>query len=371
MASIIKSKMITSSPSPRLIDIAKKLDVSVQTVSLVLRSERGVGQAMRRHIQNEIKNAGYKRNRFASKFFAKNTKTIGILVPRLTEGHISMLAEEIHRSAYEMGYDTEIMLTNYDAALEERSLDDLVGMRSSGIILVSRYWHQQEIPETHYLNRMWKSENRIPLISAKYITQSQIPAVAQNIYHGMRLAVSHLYSRGHRQIALMSPINTPIDRTSSYRYRIAGLRQGLRDVGLGSTSGHVIHVIKSPTVEIPWNMSQILPDNFYAASETLVDILLKKHPRATGLICSNETVANNVVRCLSHKGFSVPRDFAIIGCNGTSLAEMGPVPLTTIAFDYKSQASHMILELLRSQNQNYRPPLLQEIATRLIVRDST
>lgn len=357
--------------APRLKDIANKLGVSVQTISLVLRGEKGVGPDMSNRVLSEVQRMGYRRNRFASKFFAKKTKTFGVVVPRLAESWISPLVEEIHQSSLAIGFDTEIFLTDYDPKLEEKVLDDLIGMRVDGIILLSRYWRLSDIPSTHYIQTIQNAPQRVPMITNSLILRSHVPTVTQDIYQGMREAVAHLHSRGHTRMALLSPLNEPVDKTGSYRYRVGGFRKGLRDVGLKSENGQLICTVTASSDVIPWNMSRPFLDNYREASIRLVDLLLAQRTRPTGLICSNDAVAAHVIRALMKKGCRVPEDFAVIGCNGTMLAEMGPVPLTTIAFDFKNQARQMITELLSSQHPGYVSPLYRSVATRLVVREST
>ncbi|MES2310387.1 MAG: LacI family DNA-binding transcriptional regulator, partial [Verrucomicrobiota bacterium] len=178
-----------SSQAPRLIDIAKKLGVSVQAVSLVLKGQSGVGQAMSEKILKESQRLGYRRNRFAAKFFSKKTKTIGVVIPRLAESWMGFLIEELHQYIHEIGFDMELFLTNYDSTLEEKVLNDLVGIRVDGIVLVSKYWNMNEIPSTHYLKTMRNESTMIPVVTSYTIEGSGVPAVIQDIYQGMKDAV--------------------------------------------------------------------------------------------------------------------------------------------------------------------------------------
>ncbi|MES2307794.1 MAG: LacI family DNA-binding transcriptional regulator [Verrucomicrobiota bacterium] len=373
------SKGHHASQSPRLIDIAKKVGVSVQAVSLVLRGAEGVGPAMREKIQKEVQRIGYRRNRFASKFFSKKTKTFGVVVPQLAESWIGLLAEELHHNAVTIGFDTEIFLTNHDPVQEEKVLDDLVGMRVDGIALVSRYWRMSDIPSTHYIKVMKEEAQRVPIVTSSLILGSGVPAVSHDLYQGVRDAVIHLAGRGHKNFALLAMTNESVERVSSYRYRIGGFRRGLRDAGLPDAgqiiSAQMPKVVMSAQVtkgnQTPlWTISRPNTDYYKTTIRELVKRLFAATPRPTAVICANDIIAIHIIRAIEAEGLKVPDDFAVVGCDDTYLAEMAAVPLTTISLDLKSQAQQMIAELLSFQHPDYRPPRERRISPRLVVRES-
>ncbi|HWL51628.1 MAG TPA: LacI family DNA-binding transcriptional regulator [Chthoniobacteraceae bacterium] len=363
-------RRLAADQPPRLIDIARKLGVSVQTVSLVLRDKPGISDDMRERVQREVRRVGYRRNRFAAKFFSKSTKTFGIVVPELSNAGIALMIEEIHHYARSIGFDVEIMLTQHDPAQEENALDEMVGMRVDGIILFSCFWDMGVIPSTHYLKTMEKSRIKVPVVNGQLMTGSKVPSISQDLEKGVADAVGYLHEQGHRRLILACPVNEANDRTGSYLARVDGFKAACAALKLPLHRHSIVTAIKADSGEIPFNLSRPLVSNLRETCHTLVEKILKLKSLPTAIICANDIVAIHLTRGLQRHGLKVPGDLAIVGCDGTLIAELAPVPLTTITFDFKSQAQQLVSELFRLKHPGYEAPLVRKIPPRLVLRES-
>src|SRR5678815_5019489 len=104
-------------------DIARKLNVSISTVSRALRNAHDVSADTRRTVQALAEELNYQPNLLALSLQRKQTHTIGVIVPNL-DYVLSTMVKGIDEVALEAGYT--VMLYTSDAA-DERSSVDLGG----------------------------------------------------------------------------------------------------------------------------------------------------------------------------------------------------------------------------------------------------
>lgn len=96
---------------------------------------------------------------------------------------------------------------------------------------------------------------------------------------------------------------------------------------------------------------------------------LEKPP--TAIFASSDTVALGVLDEARRRNLKVPEDLSVIGFDGTSLAEQTLPRLTSVAQPLKEMgrvALRSILQLSRGEVLDARNV---ELATQLVVRDST
>ena len=58
--------------------------------------------------------------------------------------------------------------------------------------------------------------------------------------------------------------------------------------------------------------------------------LFERFPDLDGVFVANDTMANSVIAVLLQEGRSVPGDVAVVGFDDSTVAQLGPVPLTTV-----------------------------------------
>lgn len=119
-----------------------------------------------------------------------------------------------------------------------------------------------------------------------------------NHYAADRL-VSHLLSKGHRNIALINNQDT----ASTVQDRQAGYRMALKRAGVPYRRDFVL------TETFPESNSDDVPAN-------LVSRLLALPERPTAAFCINDRIALSLKAAAENMGLSVPEDLAIVGFDG-------------------------------------------------------
>ena len=81
-------------------DVAAASGVSISTASRAL-DERGTASrsAAAAHVRKVAEELGYRRNSFASSLRRGETRTLGVLVPRLSDTVMALMFEELERAA--------------------------------------------------------------------------------------------------------------------------------------------------------------------------------------------------------------------------------------------------------------------------------
>ena len=119
-------------------DIAKALNVSKATVSFVL-NEKGdqfhISKEKQRLIKEKAKELLYVPNFFAKSLRHGETKTIGLVLPDISNPFYAEMSKTIQEKLYNSGYNTFIVNTNDDKELEKVLMTELIQRSVDGMII--------------------------------------------------------------------------------------------------------------------------------------------------------------------------------------------------------------------------------------------
>src|SRR5271169_2487339 len=126
-----------SSMSATLSDIAKDLNISVVTVSKVLRNKGRISARTRSRVLKRAKELDYRPNWVARSLVTRCTYTIGLLLPDFTHPFFADIAKTIAETVRPRGYHVVISYFEEDPDLERVEADSLLARRVDGLILAS------------------------------------------------------------------------------------------------------------------------------------------------------------------------------------------------------------------------------------------
>lgn len=119
-------------------DIAKALNVSKATVSFVL-NDKGdqfnISKEKQRLIKEKAKELLYVPNFFAKSLRHGETKTIGLVLPDISNPFYAEMSKTIQEKLYNSGYNTFIVNTNDDKELEKVLMTELIQRSVDGMII--------------------------------------------------------------------------------------------------------------------------------------------------------------------------------------------------------------------------------------------
>lgn len=140
-------------------DIAKALNVSKATVSFVLNGKGdqfNISKEKQRLVHEKAKELQYVPNFFAKSLRQGETKTIGLVLPDISNPFYAEISKTIQEKLYESGYNTFIVNTNDDVELEKVLMRELIQRNIDGMIIAPGNTITELIPILH--------ETHIPVV---------------------------------------------------------------------------------------------------------------------------------------------------------------------------------------------------------------
>ena len=333
----------TNSPV-RLKDIAHDLNVSVMTVSKVVRGCADVGAETRSRVLARIKELNYQPNWVARSLAARRTYMIGLIVPDLMHSFFAEIAKGVSAAIRPLGYDVVICNSEEDSAFESSEIDRLLARQVDGLILASA-----QLPSSVQVFERMEARN-VPyvLIDRRFADVRANYVGADDVAIG-RLATRHLIERGCRRIAHIAgpPLATGMGRLQGYR-------EALASAGITLPESYVVHAGDD--------------ESAYEA----VRRLLSLDPRPDAVFGYNDPVAAGAMKAMLQAGIAIPETIKVIGVGNVHYSDLLRVPLSTI--DQSStaigqQAADLLVKSIGSKRR--RPPKTVIIEPKLIVREST
>jgi DNA-binding LacI/PurR family transcriptional regulator len=326
-------------PDPRrtLVGIAAEAGVSVSAVSKVLNGRTDVAADTRARIASLLRQHGY-----------QVTSRLGFGVVDLLIGSLhSPWAEELIRGTVEAAVDTgDSVIVTTAASPDEFThwLDRAAARGTDGALCVLH------LPRSHELQRLAAARVPLVVIDPPEEPGEGIYSVGTTNWQGGMTATRHLIELGHRRIA---SIGGP-EGLWSARARIAGYRAALLAAGL------------------PVDEALIRRDEFsVSAGRTQAALLLAVPAPPTAIVAGNDNQAFGVLQALGERGLRAPGDMSVIGFDDIPVATWATPPLTTVRQPLAAMAATAFRMLRSRARTGAAEPHHIELATTLVIRDST
>lgn len=124
-----------STKLPTIKEIARRLNVSVSTVSRALHDHPSIGLRTKMQVQQIAKELNYEPNNAAIFFKQGKTFTLGVILPNLQEQYFSIAIDGIERAAIENNYNVLISQSHDDPEREKQIVETMRKNRVDGIIV--------------------------------------------------------------------------------------------------------------------------------------------------------------------------------------------------------------------------------------------
>jgi len=325
-------------------DVAREAGVSMATVSRVLNGTAVVKEETKAKVLAAIEKLGYRPNAVARGLASKRTKSIGVILPDVSD----LFHAEVLRGIEDIAtmYQYHIILTNSDAR-EQREID-LVGTmwekQVDGLIFIS-----QDV--TPQIVKTFEQAQLPVVLCATEDPEGRIPSVSINNEAAAYDATRHFLDRGVTRIAFLGgPPTLPVSRE-----RRKGYEKALSEAGLPLDETLVLHA----------------RDLHYEAGLATASAFLHKTSGADAVVAVSDELALGYLNALRERGGEAPQDVLLLGFDNTRLATMLRPQLTTIAqptYDLGAVSMRLLTKLLHEEAiEQYTVQLPHSI----IERDST
>lgn len=335
----------------RMEDIAKRLGVSMCTVSLALQNSPRISSKTSSRVHRMAAEMNYTPNHHARSLRTKTSHRIGVVIPELENPVYSEHLRAIHTTADENGYTLDFSCTQWNPDKEARVVQDLVSRQADGLILL--------IPASQnligHLREFAASGRPVCVLGPMPEEVPGVSTILSDVRQPMIHAVDYLLSLGHRRFGLLG-IDTSMQDPFYHRRRMEGIRQALHTAGLGEEA----------LMQISTN-GEIMEHGFEAVK--IHHEQGKEFPSA--IISLNDSLAIGAIAGLKQIGLDVPRDISIIGFDNIAAASYSLPALTTLDLkpsELGQQAIALLFEMINEENMPARH-ILQ--VPELVVRQST
>jgi DNA-binding LacI/PurR family transcriptional regulator len=323
-----------------IIDVASRAGVSKSVVSRVIRGEAAVSPSSRAAVRAAAEELGYRTNAVARSLVQRRSYNVGVMVSDLHNIFFAEVLDGLYTAAAERGYRTLITTGNRDPLAERRALEQLLELRTDGIVLAGARLAADVVGA---------AARSVPIaLVGSDLRLRDVDVVVDDDFRGAELAVEHLAGLGHRDIALIDG-----GEGAGAAERRAGYRTAMGDAGL---SRHI----------------RIEPGDFTEGGGYDGALRLMTGPRRpTAIFASNDQSAVGALDAIKEAGLAVPGDVSLIGYDNTALAALRHISLTTI-HQPRNQIGQMAMKaVLRRIEHPGAPPRRHVLAPKLIVRDTT
>lgn len=328
-------------------DIAQEAGVSIMTVSNVVNGNLSkVSKEKAQNIQEIINRMGYIPNASARSLSKSKTNLIAIVLRgsnnsnSLVNPHNSAVVGTIIQKIQKNGYYAMVNMMNS----KEDIIQSLHTWNVDGAIFLGIF--DDEIEDMYAMCD-------IPMIFIdSYTNIRQLSNIGIDDYKGGKLAAQYLISKGHKNMAFISP---PIRNNGVVQHRYAGFCDMLKYHGLS-----------------------LLPENtFSLESDVQVDniILLgrrlsEERQRFSAIFVTGDLLASYLMQGLRIEGVQIPKDISIIGFDDLPICRQLTPTLTTIAQNLEEKAAFSVDILCRRLQSPASPAESLVLDVALIERNS-
>ena len=317
-------------PVPTIKEIAKRLNISVSTVSRALHNHHSIGLRTKMRVQQLAKELKYEPNQTAIFFKQRKTFTVGVILPRLSESFFSSAISGIEDFANSKDYIVLVGQSHDDQEREKQLVEAMKNHRVDGMLVsVAKNTSSYE----HFA--MLKDYN-IPIVFFDRIPATDnIHYVSCNLESGMTEAIDFLVKKGHRNIAL---INGPKTIVAS-KERLKSFKDALYKRKINTDPAYIISTDLSPQATI-----------------TAMEELLALKRRPTAIIAFNDYVALDAMQYAKQKKIKINKDIAFVSfANLPMCTYMENPPLASVEqFPYEQgkKATEILFQLLETEGED-------------------
>lgn len=337
--------MRSRSKSVTLRDVAEAVGINISTASRALdsRTTHRVSDGLRSKVRDAAARLGYQPNAAAYTLKTNRTRTIGVVIPDITDPVFPPIIRGIEAGLEQHGYVAVLANTDGDSEREVRLIETLAARGVDGFILASV---QRRKPAPSVLL------DNYPVVTVSRVGASvAFSTVTHDEHDGVRRLVTHLSALGHHSFAAIAgpqSVSTGYERLRGFRNALAGLGKRLDE----------------PKIALASRFTE-------EEGERRAEELLATGRAFTALVCANDRLAIGAIAALARNGLRCPDDVSVTGFNDMPFASRLQPALTTVRLQHDRagcEAAKMIVSVLEGAAESPRHLVLP---VDIVIRSST
>lgn len=337
---------IDPKPKLTLAAIAHEAGVSAPTVSKVINGRDDVAAETRSRVMAVLARTGYK-SPLQQRRSVTGRQAVEVVLDSLNTAYAIEVLNGILEAAGESDMEILLNVTGKQGtsrlSAEQRAARIIDEGRCGMIVVTSAFSGAQ-------LNAFRRRGVPTVVIDPFNPPPGDVVSVGATNWAGGKEATSHLLELGHRRIAYLGgPDGVECNQARLHGYLAA---MGARGVTVDGRS--------------------VIPGSF--RSEHGVEglkALLQLEQRPTAIFAANDSIALGVLAEARRQGIRVPEDISLVGFDGTSRAEESVPALTSVAQPLQEMGRAALRSILSQMHGEALDSRRVELATHLIIREST
>jgi LacI family transcriptional regulator len=325
--------------------VATAAGVSIATVSRVLNGRPDVAPETREAVLRAVREQGFSTNRNARALSGGRTGLIGVTLPMVDAAYFGSILSGASEALYEQDMRVVLCPTLHQHDREVTLLDRLVRGTTDGAVLM--------LPEESSAELKALQHQGFPfvVVDPRVALDEGIPVVSAAHAAGARAATEHLLELGHRRIGA---ITGPRDWLASTE-RLNGYHGALGAAG----------ILPDPAL--------VAGSDFRTGplAESAAGAMLDLAEPPTAIFAFNDNAAVSVLHAARARGLRVPEDLSVVGFDDSEQAAIVTPPLTTVRQPLAELGRMAVSVLLRVLENQRHDAVRIQLATKLVVREST
>ncbi|MFE4664014.1 LacI family DNA-binding transcriptional regulator [Streptomyces sp. NPDC056716] len=210
-------------------DVAAAAGVSVATVSRVLNDHSSVSADARTRVLAVVDTLGYRPNAVARSLRTDQTRTFGLVIPDVLNPYFTELARSVEEEARSLGYSVIIGNADERPEVQDHHVRTLLDRRIDGLLVAPTEGGSSLIADA--------VRGGTPMVFVdRWIAGVDVPVVRSDGRAAVRELVAHLWSLGHRRVAIIAgpeATTTGSERVAAFREAMAAYGLPVPDVYIG------------------------------------------------------------------------------------------------------------------------------------------
>lgn len=328
----------------KIIDVAKRADVSPATVSRVLNGSNLVNAKTKEKVMQAIRELDYIPNNMGKQLRSRKTMTLAVVVSDIRVSYYAEIIKGIENLANSLHYKVLICDAQNQKAKELEFLSLLMNRTVDALILVTPNLSDEEIAV--YADNGYT----IGLIGRK-IEHPQIPCSFTDNVQLAKEVIFHFVEQGHRKIAFICGYTDAMDSQE----RLEGYMKALQEVGI---------VYEAELVD----NGDFSEDGGCEAFKRL-----RSH-RAdfTAVFAANDEMALGVYKACAELGIAIPGQLAIAGVDNIRLTNYVTPRISSVEQPLYAMGSVLAEKLIDQMNDNlWADKRSFKVDAKLVVKESS
>jgi LacI family transcriptional regulator len=306
-------------------DIAKKLNISIATVSRAFNDKSDIKADTKNLILKTAKEMGYRPNPMAKKLMQKRSLTIGIVVPEFLNSFFPQVIIGAQEILFEKGYQVLITQSNENFDTELKNVKALEDSMVDGIIISQS---SETKNSTYYQNLI---NSGFPIVFFNRVCNDiSSSKILFNDYKWAMFATEHLINQGYKNI-----------------YHLKG-KESLsltNDRMKGFVDAHTKH-------KITIAKEQIVPTGFgIDDGKRVAQDIIDSGKIPDAIFASNDPSAIGAMQVFKKNGFKIPDDIAFVGFTESKMGAVVDPALTSVvqpALEIGREAAKILIEQIEN-----------------------